>query len=171
MQRRKNNKTWLPDVKTFQRKWWVVSADGVILGRLATRVAEVLMGKHRPTYTPFLDTGDFVIVTDAEKVRMTGEKLDQRFFQTYSGYKGGQKHIPLKDLFVRNPEEVIRRSVQHMLPKTTLGRHYIRKLHVYRGSKHPHAAQKPETLNLEQLRRGRIWLRPISGEPAAAKKP
>jgi large subunit ribosomal protein L13 len=153
------------------RRWWTVDATGAILGRLATRVATVLMGKHKPDYTPFIDTGDFVIVTNAEKVKFTGQKLEERKRTTFSGYLGGQKILAWKDEFQRRPEEVVRRAVQLMLPKTTLGRHYIKKLKVYKSAQHPHAAQKPEKLELVKIRGGRIWLDRTSGEPAAAKAP
>jgi large subunit ribosomal protein L13 len=169
MRRRKNFTTWIPKGGKIQRRWWVVDATDVILGRLATRVATVLMGKHRADYTPFLDTGDFVVVVNAEKVKFTGEKLQERVRTTYSGYQGGQKFLAWKDEFATDPAEVVRRAVQLMLPKTTLGRGYIKKLKVYKGDKHPHAAQKPEKLELTQVRGGRVWLRSTSGEPADAK--
>lgn len=169
MRRRKNFETWIPKGKALERKWWIIDATDAILGRLATRVATVLMGKHKPTYTAFIDTGDFVIVTNCEKVKFTGEKLGERGRTTYSGYKGGQKYIALKDEFKDNPTEVVRRAVQLMLPKTTLGRHYITKLKTFKGDKHPHAAQKPEKLELNKVRGGRVWLRSTSGAPAAAK--
>lgn len=169
MRRRKNFETWIPKGGKVDRTWWILDATDAILGRLATRVATVLMGKHKPNYTAFIDTGDFVVVTNAEKVKFTGEKVEQRERTTYSGYKGGQKFILFKDEFKDQPAEVLRRAVQLMLPKTTLGRHYIKKLKVYKGDKHPHAAQKLEKLELNKVRGGRVWLRSTSGVQEDAK--
>jgi large subunit ribosomal protein L13 len=171
MRRRKNFETWIPKGGPVARQWWIVDATDVILGRLATRVATVLMGKHKPNYTPFIDTGDFVVVTNCDKVKFTGEKLEERTRTTYSKYKGGVKTLAWKDEFKDDPGQVIRRAVKLMLPKTTIGRHYIMKLKTYKGDKHPHAAQKPEKLELTKVRGGRVWLRSTSGVPAAGKAP
>ncbi|HKD99434.1 MAG TPA: 50S ribosomal protein L13 [Planctomycetota bacterium] len=128
------------------RSWYVVDASRHPLGRLASRVAEVLMGKHRPTYTPHLDTGDFVIVTNAEKAVYTRTKPEKKTYQTYSLYPGGQRTLPLARLMERTPERVVRLAVKRMLPKSKLGKAMIKKLKVHRGAEHPHAAQKPAEL-------------------------
>jgi large subunit ribosomal protein L13 len=134
-------KSFLASAKTHLPEWYLADARDQVLGRLATRVARVLMGKHKPTYTPFLDTGDFVVVLNAEKVRLTGKKLQQKVYKRFSGYPGGQREVPVSDLLARRPEEVIRHAVLDMLPRGTLGRQRITKLKVYRGDKHPHEAQ------------------------------
>ncbi len=136
-------KTYVPSPTGIEKKWYVVDAEGQILGRLASRIATILMGKHKNTYTPFFDVGDYVIVVNAEKVRVTGKKLDQKLYRRHSGYPGGFKEETLRSLLARRPEEVIRRAVWGMIPHHRLGRRLIRKLKVYRGPSHPHAAQNP----------------------------
>ena len=133
------------------RRWWVVDAEGKVLGRLAARIAPILQGKHKPTYTPHVDCGDFVIVTNAAKIRVTGKKLDQVELKRYSGYLGGLKRIPLRKMLAEHPERVLESAVRRMLPKTKLGRAMFKKLKVYAEAEHPHAAQKPE--KMENLRR------------------
>lgn len=128
----------------MQRNWYIVDADGQVAGRLFTRIATVLRGKHKPSFTPHVDTGDYVIVINAEKIRFTGNKLDQKEYQRYSGYPGGRKVELAKDLIARRPQAVIERGVKGMLPKTKLGRAMYKKLFVYEGGEHPHVAQKPE---------------------------
>jgi large subunit ribosomal protein L13 len=130
------------------RKWHVIDADGLVVGRLASRVAMVLRGKDKPTFTPHVDTGDFVIIINAEKVRFTGRKLDQKTYYRHSGYPGGLKKEIAKDIMNDTPERIIISAVRGMLPKTTLGRHQLTKLKVYKGPDHPHKAQNPEVLNL-----------------------
>lgn len=130
-----------------RRKWYVVDAEGEILGRLCSRIAAVLRGKHRPEYTPHVDCGDYVIVLNAGKVRLTGNKMETKEHIRYSGYPGGQKSVSVKALLARRPGAVIENAVRGMLPKNSLGRAMFRKLHVYSGSEHPHQAQKPEPLN------------------------
>jgi len=131
-----------------RRQWHVVDASGQVLGRLATRIARILYGKHRPTFVPYLDTGDFVVVTNAEKVRLSGNKLDEKVYRRHTGYPGGLRSVPAKDLQVRFPERLIEEAVRGMLPKSKLGRKQIRKLKVYRGASHPHEAQQPRPLKL-----------------------
>jgi large subunit ribosomal protein L13 len=139
-------KTYTAKTSEIQREWRVVDADGATLGRLATEVAAILRGKHRATFTPHLDTGDPVIVVNAAKIRVTGKKLQDKLYIRHSGYPGGFKAENLEKLLARRPEEVIRRAVRGMLPQNRLGEKMIRKLHVYAGSEHPHAAQKPQAL-------------------------
>ncbi|RMH29307.1 MAG: 50S ribosomal protein L13 [Planctomycetota bacterium] len=131
-----------------QRQWRLVDAEGQRLGRLATRIAVVLMGKHRPEYTPHVDTGDFVVVTNAEKVVLTGAKAQQKFRKTFSGHPGGQRMESYESLLRRRPEIVIEDAVRRMLPKSRLGRQMMRKLKVYRGADHPHQAQRPEPMDV-----------------------
>ena len=129
-----------------EQKWHHVDADGEILGRLASRIAVMLMGKHRPDYTPHVDTGDYVVVTNAEKIVLTGRKKEQRFKTRYSGYPGGLRKEPVSVVLERHPERVVEDAVKRMLPKGRLGRSMFLKLKVYRGSEHPHQAQKPVAL-------------------------
>ena len=129
-----------------ERKWYVVDATGLTLGRLASEVAKVLRGKNKPTFTPHIDTGDYVIVINAEKVKVTGKKLDQKIYYHHSDYVGGMKETTLKEMLAKKPEKVIELAVKGMLPKGPLGREMYTKLHVYAGAEHPHAAQKPEQL-------------------------
>lgn len=141
-------KTYMAKPGEVRARWFVVDAADQVLGRLATRVASILMGKHRPTYTPHVDTGDFVIVLNAEKVRVTGKKRTDKVYQRFSGYPGGRKTIPMQQMLDRHPERVIELAVQRMLPKSRLGRKMFGKLKVYAGSEHPHQAQQPEKLDL-----------------------
>ena len=137
-------KTHLPKVNLDQRKWHVIDADGVVLGRLAAQVANILRGKNKAVFTPHLDAGDFVVVVNAEKVRVTGKKETDKEYMTYSGWKGGEKYTTVSQLRARHPEMLITRAVRGMVPKNRLGRVLMTKLKVYKGDKHPHAAQKPE---------------------------
>lgn len=130
-----------------QRTWWVVDADGQPLGRLASRIAMILRGKNKPTFTPNVDTGDFVIVVNAKKVKLTGRKLEQKHYYTHSGIPGGFKAEPYDKLIERKPELPITKAVKGMLPKSTLGRELLNKLKVYPGPDHPHAAQQPQPLS------------------------
>ena len=131
------------------RKWYLVDAEGVVLGRLAAEVAKVLRGKHKPIYTPHVDCGDGVIVVNAEKVRLTGKKSEQKTYYRHSGYVGGAKHIPFRRMLERRPEFVVRRAVRGMLPKTNLGRLMAKKLRVYAGPAHPHQGLATEPLKVE----------------------
>ena len=133
----------------IQRKWYVVDAGGVVLGRLASQVAAVLKGKNKPIYTPHVDTGDFVVVVNAEKVQLTGHKRDEKMYYHHTGYPGGLKSINADKLLDSRPEDVLTFAVKGMLPKNPLGRSMIMKLKVYPGSEHPHAAQKPEVLEIK----------------------
>jgi large subunit ribosomal protein L13 len=132
------------------RKWWLVDADDRTVGRLASRVASVLKGKHKPSYTPSMDTGDFVVVVNAAKARFTGKKETDKVFFTHTMYPGGEKLTPMNKLRARHPEDIVLNAVRRMLPRNTLGRQMLTKLKVYAGDKHPHAAQKPEPLSLPQ---------------------
>ena len=134
--------------ETVERKWFVVDAEDLVLGRLSTRIAMVLRGKHKPTFSPHVDGGDFVIVTNAEKVKVTGNKSMQKVYYRHTGYPGGMRETLLKDMLEKHPDRVIRRAVWGMLPKGPLGRRQIKKLKVYAGAEHPHTAQKPEPLPL-----------------------
>jgi len=138
-------KTHVVKAGDIQRRWVHIDAEGEVLGRLATRVADILRGKDKPTYTPWLDLGDHVVVTNAAKVMITGRKLEQRTYAKYSGYPGGLKVKSLREMFEKQPDEVLYRAVRGMIPHTRLGRQQIKKLHVYAGPEHPHAAQKPES--------------------------
>ena len=133
---------------TVERKWYVVDAEGKTLGRLASEVANVLRGKNKPTYTPHIDTGDYVIVVNAEKIQVTGKKLDQKIYYHHSEYVGGMKEATLREMMQKKPEFVITHAVKGMLPKGPLGRQMLKKLHVYAGPEHNHAAQKPETWDI-----------------------
>jgi large subunit ribosomal protein L13 len=132
----------------IERGWYVVDARGQTLGRLASKIAPILKGKHKTIYTPHLDCGDFVIVVNAEKVRVTGRKLDQKFYHRYSGYPGGLTSISLRDQLEKHPERVLQAAVRGMLPKNRLGRQMIKKLKVYAGNEHPHQAQQPTPLEI-----------------------
>ena len=139
-------KTFMASPATIDRKWYVVDAEGKTLGRLASEVAKVLRGKNKPIFTPSVDTGDYVIVINAEKINVTGKKLDQKIYYHHSDYVGGMKETTLRELLDKHPERAIEYAVKGMLPKGPLGRQMYTKLHVYVGAEHPHAAQKPETL-------------------------
>ena len=136
--------TYFPKQGDIARKWFVVDASGMPLGRLASRVARILMGKENPKYTPFLDTGDHVVVVNAGKVKITGMKQEQKLYQHYTGYPGGLRSEQMSKRMARQPELVIEQAVSRMLPKNKLGKQMFTKLKVYKGDKHPHAAQKPE---------------------------
>ena len=136
-------KTYLPKVDPDQRKWHVINADGVVLGRLAVRIADVLRGKNKPVFTPHLDTGDFVVVINAEKVVLTGNKETQKTFMSYSGWKGGERYRTVANVRAAHPERLITHAVKGMLPKNRLGAQLLTKLKVYAGDQHPHEAQKP----------------------------
>ncbi len=129
------------------RKWYVVDATGQTLGRLSTAIANIIHGKHKPTFSPSVDCGDYVIVINADKVQVTGKKLDQKIYRRHSGYVGGMKETTLRNMMSKKPEEVIKHAVKGMLPKNTLGDNMIKKLHVYAGPEHKHIAQKPEALS------------------------
>jgi large subunit ribosomal protein L13 len=137
-------KTFVPKKDEIEKKWWLVNAEGKILGRLATEIAILLRGKNKPRFSNFLDTGDFVIVINAERVSVTGRKLEKKEYYSHSQYPGGLKTEVLKELLEKKPEEVIKRAVRGMIPKNKLGRAVYKKLKVYRGSEHPHQAQNPQ---------------------------
>lgn len=139
-----NNKSYMAKANEIERKWYVIDATDKVLGRLATEVATILRGKHKPTFTPHVDTGDFVIIINAEKVRLTGDKWDKKFHVYHTGYPGGRKEVAYKELRNKHPERIIELAVKGMLPKNRLGRFMYRKLKVYAGENHPHEAQKPE---------------------------
>ena len=131
-----------------ERNWYIVDAEGKTLGRLASQIEAVLRGKHKPIYNPSVDTGDFVIVVNADKIHVTGRRMDQKKYYTHSGYQGGLKERTLRQMMEKSPERVIQLAVRGMLPKNVLGRKMIKKLKVYAGPDHPHAAQRPETLEI-----------------------
>lgn len=132
-----------------QRNWWIADLDGKTLGRAASRIAMTLRGKTKATYTPHIDMGDFVVVINASKVKLTGKKLDDKIYNFFSGYVGGMRNVTAKDVLAKKPEHVIEQAVAGMLPKTTLGRNMIKKLKVYPGAEHPHAAQQPKPLTFK----------------------
>ena len=139
-------KSYMASPATIERKWYVVDATGYTLGRLSSEIAKVLRGKNKPTYTPHIDTGDYVIVINAEHIKVTGKKLDQKIYYNHSDYVGGMKETTLKEMLAKKPERVIELAVKGMLPKGPLGREMYTKLFVYAGPEHKHAAQKPEVL-------------------------
>ena len=139
-------KTYMANPDKIERKWYVVDAEGQTLGRLSAEIAKVLRGKNKPVFTPHVDTGDYVIVVNAEKIKVTGKKLDQKIYYHHSDYVGGMKETTLKEMMAKKPEAVIELAVKGMLPKGPLGRAMIKKLHVYAGAEHAHQAQKPEVL-------------------------
>ena len=139
-------KTYATKPTDIERKWYVVDAQDETLGRLATKIAAILKGKHKPIYSPHMDVGDFVVVVNAEKIHVTGRKMEQKMYYRHSGYPGGLSEISLRDQLVKHPTRVVERAVWGMLPKNALGRQMFRKLKVYAGPEHPHAAQKPEVL-------------------------
>ena len=146
IRRCRSMKTYMANPDKLEKKWYVVDASGMVLGRLASEVAKVLRGKNKPEFTPHVDTGDYVIVVNAEKIRVSGKKLDQKVYYHHSGYVGGMKETTLKEMLEKHPDRVVKLAVQGMLPKGPLGREMLKKLHVYTGPEHPHAAQKPEEL-------------------------
>jgi large subunit ribosomal protein L13 len=139
-------KTHLPKVNLDQRKWHVIDADGAVLGRLAVQVSDILRGKNKPVYTPHLDAGDFVVVINAEKVRLTGKKEKAKEYMSYSGWKGGEKYTTVEEVRARKPEYLILHAVKGMIPKNRLGAQLLTKLKVFKGDQHPHAAQMPAVL-------------------------
>ncbi|SVB87514.1 uncharacterized protein METZ01_LOCUS240368, partial [marine metagenome] len=141
-------KTYTPKGSDIERQWWVVNAEGKTLGRLATKVAGILRGKHKPMFTPHMDVGDYVVVINAEKIALTGKKADQKTYFRHSGYMGNEKHIPFRRMINRHPDRVIQLAIRGMLPKNTLGRHMRRKLKVYAGADHPHQGQQPQHLDI-----------------------
>jgi large subunit ribosomal protein L13 len=146
-------RTYAPKAEQLERAWHLVDADGLVLGRLATEVARILRGKHRPFFAPHVDTGDHVVVVNAARVVLSGDKAADKYAYRHSGYPGGLRRRSYADLMARSPEEVVRRAVRGMLPKTTLGRQQLAKLKVYAGPDHPHAAQDPQPLELAGARR------------------
>lgn len=144
-----NMKSYMAKKGEVARRWFVVDAQGKVLGRLASRIATVLRGKNKPQFTPFLDTGDFVVVVNAGDVKLTGNKLDQKIYYRHSGFIGGLKEISARHLLKKKPEEVLRHAVRGMLPKNSLGRHQLKKLKIYTGTEHPHQAQEPVPLAWE----------------------
>ncbi|MBQ9118057.1 MAG: 50S ribosomal protein L13 [Clostridia bacterium] len=142
-------KTYMAKAETVERKWYVIDAEGLVLGRLATKVAAVLRGKHKPTYTPNVDCGDFVIVLNTDKVVLTGKKLEDKFYRYHTGYIGGLKEVAYKKMMAEKSDLAVYEAVRGMLPKNALGRAMLKKLRVYKGAEHNHAAQKPETLKVD----------------------
>ena len=142
-------KTYVPKQGEIQRGWWLVDAGGKTLGRLATVVASHLRGKHKPMFTPFLDTGDHVIVVNADKIVLTGKKMEQKIYRRHSGYPGGLKEVRAEEMLEKHPERIVEFAVKGMLPKGPLGRQMARKLKVYAGSTHPHEAQSPQPLEID----------------------
>lgn len=141
-------KTKSANKETVVHKWWIVDAENMTVGRMATAIANVLRGKHKPSYTPHVDTGDYVIVINADKARFTGNKMEDKYYLSHSGYPGGQKSITAKELMAKKPTMVVESAVKGMIPKNKLGRAISKKLFLYAGEEHPHAAQKPEPLNI-----------------------
>lgn len=141
-------KTYTPKPQDIQRDWFIVDAEDKILGRMASQIALRLRGKHKPEYTPYVDNGDFIVVVNAEKIKVTGKKMTDKIYQRHTGHMGGLKETPLKDMLAKKPEEVIMLAVKGMLPKTKLGRALIKKLKVYAGPEHPHTSQQPKQLDL-----------------------
>ena len=142
-------KSFMASPATIERKWYVIDAEGQTLGRLSSEIAKILRGKNKPTFTPHIDTGDNVIVINAEKIKVTGKKMDQKIYYKHSDYPGGMRETTLKEMLDKKPTDVITLAVKGMLPKGPLGRSMIEKLHVYAGAEHPHAAQKPEALEIK----------------------
>ena len=142
-------KSFMASPATIERKWYVVDAEGCTLGRLASGVASVLRGKNKPQFTPHVDTGDYVIVVNADKIKVTGKKMDQKIYYNHSDYVGGMKETTLKEMMAKKPEKVVELAVKGMLPKGPLGRSMMTKLHVYAGADHEQAAQKPEVLEIK----------------------
>jgi large subunit ribosomal protein L13 len=144
-------KTYFPKEGELIKSWYLVNAEGAVLGRLAAKVAAILRGKTKPTYTPHADTGDFIIVVNAEKVKLTGNKLSQKTYERHSGYPGGLKVVNARTLLSKKPEDIILIAVKGMLPKNSLGRQMLKKLKVYKGSEHPHKAQMPKELEIKEV--------------------
>jgi large subunit ribosomal protein L13 len=144
-------KTYFPKEGELNKDWYLVNAEGAVLGRLAAHVAAILRGKTKPTYTPHADTGDFIIIVNAEKVKLTGNKLSQKMYRRHSGYPGGLKAVNAKTMLQKKPEDVILIAVKGMLPKNSLGRQMLSKLKVYKGAEHPHKAQMPKELEIKEV--------------------
>ena len=142
-------KTFMAKAENIQRDWYVIDADGVVLGRLAAQVASILRGKHKPTYTPHVDTGDHVIIINADKVRLTGNKLDKKLYRAHSGYPGGLKETPYRVLLAKKSDFAIREAVRGMLPHNSLGRQMLKKLRVYKDAEHKHEAQQPQVMTVK----------------------
>ena len=142
-------KTVPPKPGDIKRAWYVVDAEGLPLGRMSSQIAAILRGKNKPYYVPNIDTGDYVVVINAEKVKITGSKMLSKIYEEYSGYPGGLKQIPIATIMAKYPERIVQHAIKGMLPKNTLGKEMFKKLKVYAGTEHPHEAQKPETLNLK----------------------
>jgi large subunit ribosomal protein L13 len=138
--------TYMASPDKIDRKWYVIDAEGLVLGRLASETAKILRGKNKPTFTPHIDTGDYVIIVNADKIKVTGKKLQQKIYYHHSEYVGGMRETVMQDMLAKKPEQVVKLAVKGMLPKGPLGREMIKKLHVYAGPDHNHQAQKPETL-------------------------
>jgi len=141
-------KTFMSKKENVRHGWYIIDANNLVLGRMAVKIATILMGKHKPEYTPHVDTGDFVIVINASKIRLTGKKMDKKIYYSHSGYMGGLKERPFEWMMKKYPEKVIRLAVSRMIPKNKLGRAMIKKMKVYDGAEHPHAAQLPEALTI-----------------------
>lgn len=146
-------KTFSPKLQDIERKWYLVNAKNQILGRLASQVAHVLRGKHKPIFAPHVDVGDHVIIINAEKIRVTGKKAQQKRYRRHSGYPSGLKETVYEDMLAKHPERILEHAIRGMLPKNRLGRKMFKKLRIYAGEEHPHAAQEPETLNLLSMNR------------------
>ena len=146
-----DNKTYLARKEDIKPQWHVIDASNKVLGRLATRIATILLGKHHPIYTPYVDTGDFVIVINAEKIKLTGKKMIGKTYKTYSGYSDGLKYIPIKTMLEKTPEKIIHLAVKRMLPQNRLAKQMIKKLKVYAGPQHPHQAQNPKIWEILKL--------------------
>ena len=142
-------KTYTPKLTEIERRWWIVDADGKVLGRLASEIAQILRGKHKPMFSPHLDVGDYVVVINAEKIQLTGNKAEDKAYFRHTGYMGGEKFIPFKDMIQDHPDRVIELAVKGMMPKNNLGRLMRRKLKVYAGPEHPHEAQQPARLEIK----------------------
>lgn len=143
-----STKTTMINAEAAQTVWLHIDATDVVVGRLAVQIANIIRGKHKPTFTPHADTGDFVIVTNVDKIKFTGKKWEQKSYQTFSGYAGGQKIIPAKEMLAKKPEEILFQAVKRMVPRTRLGRQQLDKLKIYAGATHPHQAQNPQPLTL-----------------------
>ena len=145
------SRTYSAKPSEVERGWLLVDAEGVALGRMASRIARILQGKHRPIYTPHIDTGEFVVVVNAEKILLTGKKMDQKVYHRYTGWAGGLKETTVRTMLERKPTEVVRLAVRRMLPKTKMGRRMIKKLKIYAGNEHPHEAQDPKPLDIREF--------------------
>ncbi len=141
-------KSFLAKKGEVEQKWWLVNAEGAVLGRMAAKIAPILMGKNKPTYTSYVDTGDYVVVVNADKIKITGKKAQVKEYDYYTHYPGGHKYVSFTEMMTKKPEKVIELAVKRMLPKNALGREMLKKLKVYRGTEHDHQAQRPEELNL-----------------------